>query len=77
MDGRNMMDNQTPVEWLEETVNAMIVNGGDLGEDSPALLIHIETCKKKELEFREYLMDFYNWKEWKNNQLMGDNKKPG
>jgi len=72
-----MEDNQTPVEWLEETVNAMIQNGGDLGEDSPALLIHIETCKKRESEFREYLMDFDNWKEWKNNQLMGDNKKPG
>ncbi len=72
-----MEDNQTPVGWLEETVNAMIQNGGDLGEDSPALLIHIETCKKKESEFREYLMDFDNWKEWKNNQLMGDNKKPG
>lgn len=69
---RNIMDKQTPAEWLETTVKSMIINGGDLGDDGPALLTHIETCKKKESEFREYLMDFENWKEWKNNQLTGN-----
>jgi hypothetical protein len=34
------------LDWLEEIVKSMIDNGGDLGEDYPALLAHIEQAKK-------------------------------
>jgi hypothetical protein len=41
---------QTAVEWLEMIVKAMIENGGDLGEDLPALMNHIEQAKAMEKE---------------------------
>lgn len=66
------MDNleQNPIRWLESTVKSMILNGGDLGEDYPALLKHIETAKEKQLEMFNFLSDFEIWKEWKNNNFI-------
>jgi hypothetical protein len=45
---------QTAVEWLEMMVKAMIENGGDLGEDLPALMNHIKQAKEMEKEQRGY-----------------------
>ena len=61
---------QNPIEWLESMVKSMMDNGGDLGEDFPALLIHIETAKQKQLELFNLLNDFEIWKEWKNNNFV-------
>jgi hypothetical protein len=36
----------TSIEWLEQKVKSMVINGGDLGEDYPALLIHIQQAKE-------------------------------
>ena len=36
----------TSIEWLEEKAKSMVINGGDLGEDYPALMIHIQQAKK-------------------------------
>ena len=41
---------QTAVEWLEDTINQMIYNGGDLGEDEHALRQHIQQAKAMEKE---------------------------
>jgi hypothetical protein len=41
---------QTAVQWLESMVNRMIQNGGDLGEDLPALMNHIQKAKEMERE---------------------------
>ena len=41
---------QTAVQWLESMVNRMIQNGGDLGEDLPALMNHIQKAKEIERE---------------------------
>ncbi len=38
----------TPVEWLEKMVIGMIDNGGDLGDDYPALMEHIKKAKEME-----------------------------
>lgn len=43
-----MENKQTAVEWLLEKVNNMINNGGDLGDDYPALLKHIDQAKQIE-----------------------------
>ena len=40
----------TSVQWLEQVVKSIVINGGDLGEDYPALLIHIEQAKQLESE---------------------------
>ncbi len=61
---------QSPIGRLESIVKSMISNGGDLGEDYPALLNHIETTKQKELELFNLLSDFEVWKEWKNNNFI-------
>ncbi len=47
-----MENQQTPVEWLESMLNGMIQNGACFGEDTPALLKHIEKAKQKEEEYR-------------------------
>lgn len=39
---------QTAVEWIESVIEEMIENGGDLGDDCPALLVHIKQAKAKE-----------------------------
>jgi len=36
----------TSIEWLEQMAKSMVINGGDLGEDYPALLIHIQQAKE-------------------------------
>lgn len=41
------MKKENTIEWLESTINAMISNGADLGEDLPALMKHIESAKEK------------------------------
>ena len=66
------MDNvkENPIDWLESRVKSMIDNGGDLGEEYPALLTHIETAKQKQLELFNLLNDFEIWKEWKNNNFI-------
>jgi hypothetical protein len=61
---------QNPIEWLESKVKSMIMNGGDLGEDYPALLKQIETAKEKQSEMFNLLSDFEIWKEWKNNNFI-------
>ena len=61
---------QSPIGRLESIVKSMISNGGDLGEDYPVLLNHIETTKQKELELFNLLSDFEVWKEWKNNNFI-------
>ena len=61
---------QNPVEWLESTVKSMIDNGGDLGDDYPALLQHIKTAQEKQLKMFNLLSDFEIWKEWKNNNFV-------
>ena len=61
---------QNPIEWLESMVKSMFDNGGDLGEDYPALLTHIETAKQKQLELFNLLNNFEIWKEWKNNNFV-------
>jgi len=40
----------TAIEYLEKTINHMLYNGGDLGEDAPALMIHINRAKLMEKE---------------------------
>ena len=58
---------QNPVEWLESIAKSMIDNGADLGEDYPALLVHIQTAKQKEDNILQLLKDFDTWKEFKND----------
>lgn len=58
---------QNPFEWLESMVKSMIDNGGDLGEDYPALLTHIQTARQREDEIFKLLKDFDIWKEFKND----------
>jgi hypothetical protein len=36
----------TSIEWLEQIAKSMVINGGDLGEDYPALLVHIQQAKE-------------------------------
>lgn len=40
----------TAVEYIEKTIKHMIYNGGDLGEDAPALMEHINRAKVIEKE---------------------------
>lgn len=47
----------TAVEYLEKTINHMLYNGGDLGEDAPALMIHIQKAKAMEKEQIESSFD--------------------
>lgn len=47
----------TAVSWLEQIIKSMIVNGGDLGEDYPALLAHIQQAKQ--LEKKQTENDFF------------------
>jgi len=35
----------TSIKWLESMVKGMVDNGGDLGEDYPALMVHIQQAK--------------------------------
>ena len=42
------MAQQTAVEWLEKTIQSMIEHGADLGEDYPALMVHIAQAKEME-----------------------------
>jgi hypothetical protein len=39
---------QTAVEKLESTIQSMIEHGADLGEDYPALMVHIQQAKETE-----------------------------
>jgi hypothetical protein len=41
------MKQQTAVDWLEKTIQSMIEHGADLGEDYPALMVHIQQAKEK------------------------------
>jgi len=36
----------TSIEWLEQMAKSMVINGGDLGEDYPALMVHIQQAKE-------------------------------
>jgi len=36
----------TSIEWLEQIAKSMVINGGDLGEDFPALMVHIQQAKE-------------------------------
>ena len=56
----------TPVEWLESTIEAMIYNGGDLGEDLPALMQHIKRAKEMEKKATKPTTTTYgNFPKWK------------
>ena len=37
---------KTAVEKLESTIQSMIEHGADLGEDYPALMVHIQQAKE-------------------------------
>lgn len=39
---------QTAVEWLENKLKNMVLNGADFGEDYEALLVHIQQAKQME-----------------------------
>ena len=52
------MEKQTAVEWLEQIIKSMVINGGDLGEDYPALLVHIAQAKEME---KEQIIDAVNF----------------
>ena len=59
----------TPVEWLEETIKQMIYNGGDLGEDLPALMEHIKHAKAMEKKIKPTIVTYGHKKfvdEWGN-----------
>jgi hypothetical protein len=51
------MSQQTAVEQLEKTIQSMIEHGADLGEDYPALMVHIAQAKEME---RQQITDFAN-----------------
>lgn len=53
-----MENKKTAVEWLESIIQAMNENGGDLGEDYPALLEHIK--KAKQMEKQQIIDTFYD-----------------
>jgi hypothetical protein len=48
------MEQQTAVEQLEKTIQSMIEHGADLGEDYPALMVHIEQAKETEKQQHKY-----------------------
>jgi hypothetical protein len=47
----------TSIEWLESMVKGMVDNGGDLGEDYPALMVHIQQAKKMH---KQEIIDAFN-----------------
>jgi hypothetical protein len=51
----------TAVEWLQFMVKGMIENGGDLGEDFPALMNHIQQAeeieKQQKIEFAKHCLN--------------------
>jgi len=52
------MDNKTAMMQLKSIVQSMIENGGDLGEDYPALMQHIENhIPKERQQIEEAYMD--------------------
>lgn len=51
----------TAIEYLEKTINHMLYNGGDLGEDAPALMIHINRAKLME---KEQIAEAFNNSYW-------------
>lgn len=44
------MKKLTAIEWLVNVTKAMVSNGGDLGEDYPALIKHFKQAKELEKE---------------------------
>ena len=48
------MKKLTAVEFLENVTKAMVSNGGDLGEDYPALIKHFEQANKL---FKEQIIE--------------------
>ena len=44
------------IEWLEQIAKSMVINGGDLGEDYPALMVHIQQAK---LLHKQEIIDAY------------------
>jgi transcriptional/translational regulatory protein YebC/TACO1 len=54
---RNNMAQQTAVEKLESTIQSMIEHGADLGEDYPALMVHIQQAKEMEKQQQENAWD--------------------
>ena len=45
----------TSIEWLEQIAKSMVINGGDLGEDYPALMVHIQQAKEMH---KQEIIDF-------------------
>jgi hypothetical protein len=55
------MAQQTAVEKLESTIQSMIEHGADLGEDYPALMVHIQQAKEMEKQqIEDAQMDMFN-----------------
>ena len=48
----------TAVEYIEKTIQHMIYNGGDLGEDAPALMEQIKRAKVIE---KEHIINAVTW----------------
>jgi hypothetical protein len=63
---------QTAVQWLESMVNRMIQNGGDLGEDLPALMNHIQKAKAME---RENIIEAFDKGKWDSLAFKGTPKE--
>ena len=60
MEGKSIIksaNKQTAVSWLIEIIENMMDNGGDLGEDFPALEVHLKAAKEKETQ---QIYDDYN-----------------
>jgi len=45
---QTMTKEQTAVEFIIEMIDNMVLNGADLGEDLPPLLVHIKRAKEIE-----------------------------
>ena len=48
MTQETMTKEQTAVEFIVEMIDNMVLNGADLGEDLPPLLVHIKRAKEIE-----------------------------
>ena len=64
----------TSIEWLEEKAKSMVINGGDLGEDYPALMVHIQQAKEMHKEEIEDAFQDGKW-DWSEHITNGTESK--
>ena len=66
---------QSSIKWLEDTIQAMVSNGSDFGDDYPALLMHIKQAKQMH---KEEILDAFRegkWDGWQNHKLKAKKKE--